>query len=582
MTSIVELELRDGRTHDRAEIRMFGRLFVRRSNGEIVGADEWSTGKTADLLRLLALHGGRPVSVQSLIGKLWPDVEEDKAKASLRTAASRVRQVLGEPCIERSLGGLVLRNSWSDVVAFQSIVHEMTVALRAGDHARVVERAREAEALYVADFQAYDDRSSWATETRDSLRMSRQSMLADAGESALKLMWMRDAIDFSTAAIAEDVCFERPHRTLMHAHAALGEVELALRAFEHCRVALSEELGADPSPQTRALHIQILSGDAEGPTIKPFAGRADEVRRLAAVLRTAVAGDGCHVVCVAGRPGSGRGALLEAATARVEHAHLRVLLDDASLPASATALASVVSDHRTDVTEWGPCDGDPRWEVIRLVTAFGEIDPTIPRVIAVVTSPEAADLLAEDLAGGPISLHRVTSGPVSDADLEDLATAALSGRPTPHLLHELITQSDHLAGRAVWILRDWMAAGRILSTMEGVELYDDVPASSGDAPLGSYFRLALERLTRDERDFCHLIALIDRPVTAEHVRRMIDDGPGLDEIQTLMDGLADLGLLRIGRQGYDFRNRAIRDAFELHLRPSVKARTQRRIARAAV
>lgn len=581
MTSITELEPERGTMRDRIEIRMFGRLFVRRSNGEVVGTDEWSTGKTADLLRLLALHGNRPVSVQSLTSKLWPDVDEDKARASLRTAASRVRQVLGEPCIERSLGGLVLRNSWSDVVAFQSVVHEMTAALRAGDHARVVQRAREAEALYIADFQAYDDRSSWATETRDSLRLSRQSMLADAGESALKLMWMRDAIDFSTSAITEDLCFERPHRTLMQAHTALGEVELALRAFEHCRVALSQELGADPSAQTRALHIQILSGDAERPTVKPFPGRADEVRALAAVLRTAIAGEGCQVVCVAGLPGSGRSALLEAATARVEHAHLRVLLDDGSQSSSAPGLAGFVSDRRSDVTEWGPCDGDPRWEVIRLLTAFAEIDTSVPRVVAVVTSPEAAELLAESLADRPISLHRVTTGPVSAADLEALATAALSGTPTPRLLHELAAQSDGLAGRAASILRDWMTAGRILSTMGGLDLYDDAPAFP-EMPVGSYFRLALEHMTRDEREFCQLLALIDRPMTAELVRRTIDHGPDVEEIQARLDGLADLGLLRIGRQGYEFRNRAVRDAFELNLRPSVKARTVRRIGRTAV
>lgn len=69
-------------TNDRIEIRMFGRLFVRRSNGDVVDSDEWSTGKTADLLRLLALNGNRPVSVQSLINKLWPDVDDDKAKAA--------------------------------------------------------------------------------------------------------------------------------------------------------------------------------------------------------------------------------------------------------------------------------------------------------------------------------------------------------------------------------------------------------------------------------------------------------------------------------------------------------------------
>ena len=568
-------------TRDRAEIRMFGRLFVRRSNGEIVGADEWSTGKTADLLRLLALNGNRPVSVQSLIHKLWPDVQEDKAKASLRTAASRVRQVLGEPCIERSLGGLILRNAWSDVVTFQSIVHEMTAALRAGDHARVVERAREAEALYVADFEAYDDRSSWAVETRESLRLSRQSMLADAGDSALKLMWMRDAIDFSRSAIAEDMCFERPHRTLMRAHAALGEVELALRAFEHCRVALSQELGADPSPQTRALHIQILSGDTERPTTTAFAGRGEEVGALADVLRAAVAGDGCHLVCLTGPPGSGRHALLEAAAARVDHAHLRVLLHDGSLASRAVSLAHVVSDRRSDITVWGPRDGDPRWEVVQLLPVFSGIDTSVPRVVAVMTSPEVGDLLAEHLAGSSTTLHRLATGPVTDADLEELATCTLSGRPTANLLRELGQQSEHLAGRAVGILHEWITAGLVLSTMEGIDLYDAAHAVIGEAPVGSYFRLTLEQLTRDEREFCHLLALIDRPLTAELVQGLMEDDPAdLDEIQSRLDGLADLGLLRIGRQGHEFRNRAIRDAFELHLRPSVKARTQRRIAQA--
>lgn len=579
MTSMTHVAPGGISTRDRAEIRMFGRLFVRRSNGEIVTADEWSTGKTADLLRLLALSGNRPVSVQSLIHKLWPDVEEDKAKASLRTAASRLRQVLGEPCVERSLGGLILRNSWSDVVAFQSIVQEMTTALRMGDHARVVERAREAEALYVADFEAYDDKSSWAIETRESLRLSRQSMLADAGESALKLMWMRDAIDFSTSAITEDMCFERPHRTLMRAHAALGEVELALRAFEHCRVALSQELGADPSPQTRALHIQILSGDTEKPATSPFTGRGAEVRALADVMRTAIAGDGCHLVCLAGSPGSGRHALLEEAASRVEHARVRVLLHDGSLSTRAVSLADVVSHRRSDITVWGPCDGDPQWEIMQLLTVFSGIDASIPQVIAVVLSPEVGDLLAETLADSPITMHRVTAGPISDDDLETLATTALSGRATSHLLDQLGEQSQHLAGRAVRILRDWMTAGMILSTMEGLDLYDAAPAFTGEAPVGNYFRLTLEQLTRDERDFCHLLALIDRPLTAGLVLDLIDDGPAdLDDIQSRLDELADLGLLKIGRHCYEFRNRAIRDAFELNLRPSVKARTQRRIA----
>lgn len=562
---------------DRIEIRMFGRLFVRRSDGEVVDSEAWSTGKTADLLRLLALNGNRPVSVQSLINNLWPDVDEDKAKASLRTAASRVRQVLGEACIERRLGGLILRNSWTDVVTYQTIVHDVSTALRSGDHARVVARAREAEALYIADFRAYDDKSTWATETREAMRLSRQALLADAGESALELKWMRDAIDFSTLAIAEDPCFERPHRTLMRAHVALGEIELALRAFEHCRVCLSQELGADPSPQTRALHIQILSGDTEELTIKPFAGRSQEVRALAANLREAISDEGCSVVCLSGQSGSGRGALLVAAAAQIPHARVRLLFQGGPPTSNALTLASMVSDRAFDVTVWGPCHGDPSWEVTRLLTFFSGIDPTIPRVIALLASPEVAELLADKLHGSPMSMHTLTAGPISEADLEELATAALSGKPTQRLLTELTEQSGNLAGRAVSVLRDWMASGWIISTLDGLDLYNDAPALVGDSPVGDYFRVTLEQLTLDQTEFCHLVALVDRPVTVELLMTLSGGDTDLEELQSQLDELADLGVLSVGPEGYEFRNRAIRDAFEHHLRPAVRARTQRRI-----
>lgn len=566
---------------DRIEIRMFGRLFVRRSSGEVVDADEWTTGKTTDLLRLLALNANRPVSVHSIVDKLWPDVDEDRAKASLRTAASGIRQILQEPCVERHLGGLILRNAWADVTAFQTIVHDASAALHAGDHPRVVSLAREAEALYIADFRAYDDKSFWATESRDALRLSRQSLLADAGESAFKLMWLRDAIDFATLAIAGDPCFERPHRTLMQAHAALGEIELALRAFEHLRVCLSQELGADPSPQTRALHIQMLSGGTDEITIKPFVGRKEAVLELASAIRAAIAGDGCDVICLTGPVGSGRGALLQAAAARVQHSHLRQLLGGGEHASNAQRLASVARDRRSSITVWGPCDGDPGEEMDRVLSFLARLDPEAPRVVAVVTSDEAGDLLGKALEVLPMTFHRQATGAMTEADLAALAGATLSGRPTPRLLGELAEQSERLAGRAVSILREWIASGWIISTVSGLDLYHDAATVTGVSPVGDHFRTTLEQLTLAETDFCQLLAIIDRPVSAEILRDLTArgaHGPAhLDDLCAQLDELADLGVLRITPVGYEFRNRTIRDAFEHRLRPAVKARLLRQI-----
>lgn len=568
--------------HDRIEIRMFGRLFVRRSNGAVVEADEWSTGKTTDLLRLLALNNNRAVSGHSIIDKLWPDVDEDKARASLRTAVSRVRHVLDEPCIERHLGGLVLRNAWVDVTAFQSAAHDLAAALHTGDHARVVSLAREAEALYVADFRAYDDKSFWATQTRDSLLLSRQSVLADAGESALKLQWMRDAIDFSTLAIAEDPCFERPHRTLMQAHGALGEIELALRAFEHLRVCLSQELGADPSPQTRALHIQMLSSEAPPEfSRRPFIGRRAQVTSLAADIRTAIASDGCDVICLTGPNGSGREALLNAAVAQVGHAHLRHLIEDGHRSSAAQRLARLTSERRSDITVWGPSDLDPVPDVELLRTFLAGLDPDLPRVIAVIASDEAGDMLARQLDGGPITVYRQTVGALSDADLLALASASLSAPPSPRLLEELRNQSGRLAGKAVAVLREWIASGWIISTMSGVDLCSGPGSYAGAFPVGDYFRTMLEQLSVAETELCQLLAVLDRPVSGEALADIVnadpDDPAHVHDLQVTLDELADLGVLRVTLCGYEMRNRALRDAFEHRLRPSVKARLLRQV-----
>lgn len=566
--------------NDRIEIRMLGQFFVRRSDGELVDADEWNTGKTTDLLRLLALNANRPVSVSGLLEKLWPDVEEVKARASLRTAASRVRRALGTAQIDRQLGRLVLRDVWVDVVAFQTVVHEAKAAMHARNYARVVSLAREAEALYLADFRAHDDKSVWATEVRESLRMSRQTLLADAGVSALKLLWMRDAIDFSTLAIAADPCFERPHRSLMRAHAGLGEVELALRAFEHCRANLSQELGADPSSQTRALHIQILSGNIEEFPVTPFTGYEREVESLAAAIAEGIAGDGCDVVCLTGPQGSGREALLQAAVTQVPRARTRQPLHD-GLNTTALKLPSVVSDRRSDVSVWGPVDGEPAQEVSRMMVFLSGLDPGVPRVIAIVTSESAGDLLEAQLREGPINLHRRSTSKISERDLAELTYAVLSGPATPALLQELAEQSEGLAGNAVSILREWIASGWVISTANGLALYNDAAAVTGMPPVGNHFRMLLEQVNHQELEFCQLLAVIDSPVSASAILALNNDDVGnsekLDEIQYLLDEMADLGILRIGAQGYEFRNLAIRDSFVSWLRPAVKARLMRKI-----
>ena len=150
------------KNHEPVEIRLLGSLRVRRADSSVVDASEWRTGKTLDLLRLLALDADQPVRIDSLLEKLWPDVDEARGRASLRTAASQIRRTLRTDCVARRLGGLVLTNAWVDVTAFRDLAVEARASRRSGDHARVVGLTREAEAVYLGDFEAHDSGSSWA------------------------------------------------------------------------------------------------------------------------------------------------------------------------------------------------------------------------------------------------------------------------------------------------------------------------------------------------------------------------------------------------------------------------------------
>ncbi|MGZ6746102.1 MAG: AfsR/SARP family transcriptional regulator [Nocardioides sp.] len=243
-------------------VNILGALRVTRPDGSVITVSEWRTGKTMDLLRLLALENGRPVRTSALIEKLWPDAPApERARGSLRTAASQIRRTVGGNCIVRQPDGLVLEGAWVDAVEFLEDAQRAHTAARSAHHSRAVALAQAAESLYLDDFHAYDDDSTWAREERDHLMRARHDMLCEAAESAMELQHFREALDLATEAVRIDDTSELANRALMRAHAELGEIGGALRVFETYRSHLADELGADPSPQTRDLHLSLLRSE---------------------------------------------------------------------------------------------------------------------------------------------------------------------------------------------------------------------------------------------------------------------------------------------------------------------------------
>lgn len=241
-------------------VRLLAGLEVVRGDGTIVPAREWRTGKTMDLLRILALSNARPVRASRLIETLWPGVSDERARGSLRTASTHIRQATRVNCVVRHPEGLVLTGAWVDAVEFLDTTRAARKQAREGSHEDVLAMARAAEELYVGDLHAYDDESDWAKSEREHLVRMRYGLLCDAATAALELGTFAEALDFASTAVEVDPRSETGQRALMSAYAELGDISAALRTYETYRARLADELGADPSLQTRDLHLRILRG----------------------------------------------------------------------------------------------------------------------------------------------------------------------------------------------------------------------------------------------------------------------------------------------------------------------------------
>jgi DNA-binding SARP family transcriptional activator len=254
------------------------------------------------LLGWLALHPGMHARAE-VAGRLWPDVLDESARTSLRTALADLRRALGNGHLiatrdEVGLGPGV----WIDARAFDELV-----AQRRLDEALALVRGEVLEGL--AEDWVYAERDRRGEAVREALRG-----LAAEAEAAGDL---HTAIARTREQIAADPLAEDTHRDLIRRLAAAGDRAAALSAYIQLRELLARELQIAPSAQTRALASQIHSTEAapaEAPALplppalarrhrSPFVGRPDEPGKLREAFDRA--GDG-RLVLLTGEPGIGK------------------------------------------------------------------------------------------------------------------------------------------------------------------------------------------------------------------------------------------------------------------------------------
>jgi DNA-binding SARP family transcriptional activator/tetratricopeptide (TPR) repeat protein len=313
------------------ELRLAGTFRVVRDGTQLTDG-EIGSRKSRTLLKLLAVERPGLVTIDRIAEILWPDERPASPEQNVATMVSRLRAVLGAELIQGGRAGYRL-------AAGPDVVVDLDVAAgfceqaegKLGTAAAVALAAAERahELLSAGTAIGEEHYADWADPAREQVRELLRRVRLAVAEAALATGDPRRAASYAEAAVAADPLDEAAHRWYMSATAAAGEQAKALATYEALRQRLRRELGADPAPQTRELHLAILreqdgglalsgSGRVVPPRPRPgailLAGRDRESKVLREAW-AAAAGGQPGLVTITGEAGIGKTALAEALAA---------------------------------------------------------------------------------------------------------------------------------------------------------------------------------------------------------------------------------------------------------------------------
>ena len=296
-----------------------------------MASSEFGSRKARTILKVLALSHNRVVSVDRLVDAAWPNTLPASPSEQVAVLISRLRAVVGRERIAFDAGGYRLDIDWLDVDALDADAERAFELLRLGRHREALDTARRALALDRGPLLPEDGDAEWTEAPRAAAARAIARAMRTAASAALGLGEFAEASELSERALDRDLFDEEALRQLMVAEQRRGRVGAGLAAYARVRAFLADELGADPSRETNAVHATLLADERETspqsrgrspdvavtpdpPTGEPaasgaFVGRRGELARLRDEFARAQLGRG-RLVVVEGEAGIGKSALV--------------------------------------------------------------------------------------------------------------------------------------------------------------------------------------------------------------------------------------------------------------------------------
>jgi DNA-binding SARP family transcriptional activator/class 3 adenylate cyclase len=244
-------------------IEMFGGLCATRGPQVV---RRFRSQKISALLAYLAYYSHRSHPRDTLIELLWPEADLHAARNRLSVSLSSLRRQLEPPGVPA--GAVIIADTMTVRLNSQSLttdVAEFSTALqgaeRAGSSTERLERLAEAVEVYRGELLSglYE---GWVLLERERLAdeflqavTQLVSLQEERGDITRALAWAR-------RAVSADPLREESHETLIRLLAAAGDTETARRQYRELERLLEDQLGSEPSAETRALVASLQDGVA--------------------------------------------------------------------------------------------------------------------------------------------------------------------------------------------------------------------------------------------------------------------------------------------------------------------------------
>ena len=278
--------------------------------------------KNLTLFLYLACAGKRGRSQDQLIGVLWPDKSQERARRSVTVALSTLRSCLG-PNIVITEGG----QSWIDPAVLRLDIDALDAFTKAG-------RWREANALLVDDagfleglgsqVSAYED---WLGTERGIWNRRIVEVRLHIADEVLRAGDAGAAIEAAQQARRIDRLSEPAVMVLMRALVLHGDRSGALGEYAAFVTRLREDLGTEPSAPCVALaerirrEREIPAPQASAPDVArrraPLVHRRDQLNEILQVWQRARGTATAALAMLVGDPGTGKTRLGDELAARM-------------------------------------------------------------------------------------------------------------------------------------------------------------------------------------------------------------------------------------------------------------------------